>query len=67
MRAGEQAGPGSSMSEKQAKKSRRLVLTEIVLRFEDGSEVNLDTRKVQLIDRETKEPLFNEVVEASQE
>lgn len=43
--------------------NQQLVLKRIVLTFEDGSATMLDPAKVQIVDRVTKEPLFQEVVE----
>lgn len=43
---------------------QELVLKRIVLTFEDGTSTLLDINKVQIIDRATKRPLFEEEVVA---
>lgn len=48
------------MSNKQARATKKLVLKRIILTFEDGSSTLLDPFKVQIIDRETKKPIFKE-------
>lgn len=48
------------MSNKQARATKKLVLKRIVLTFEDGTATFLDPLKVQIIDRQTKKPLFKE-------
>jgi hypothetical protein len=54
------------MSEKSAKadRHRRIVLTGIELTMENGQVFNIDPKKVQIVDRETHKPLFDEVMEA---
>jgi hypothetical protein len=46
------------MSNKQAQTSKKLVLKRIFVAFEDGSGVELDINKVELVKRATKKPLF---------
>jgi hypothetical protein len=41
----------------------RMEVTGIVVHFKNGQYVNIDTRKVMLVDKNTKEPLFQEVLE----
>lgn len=41
----------------------RIVLREILLTFEDGRQTAINTAKVQIVDRETGRPLFEEVLE----
>ena len=48
------------MSNKQARATKKLVLKRIVLTFEDGTLTMLDPLRVQIIDRETKKPIFKE-------
>jgi hypothetical protein len=48
------------VSNKQARATKKLVLKRIVLTFEDGTATMLDPTKVQIVDRETKKPLFKE-------
>lgn len=55
------------MSEKQAKANRRLVLAQIELTFETGETTYLDITKVQIVDRESGKPLFNEVMQEQPE
>lgn len=44
--------------------NRKLVLKRILLTFEDQTSTLLDTTKVQIVDRQTGKPLFDEVLEA---
>lgn len=46
------------MSNKQARASKKLVLKRIVLTFENGTITYLDPFKVDIVDRETRKPLF---------
>ena len=46
------------MSNKQARATKKLVLKRIVLTFEDGSAAIMDINKVDVVDRETRKPLF---------
>lgn len=55
------------MSGKSAKANRRLVLSQIELTFENGETTHIDISKVQLVDRETGKPLFNEVMDSKPE
>lgn len=48
------------MSNKQAQATKKLILRRIVLTFEDGTVTLLDPLKVQIVSRETGEPLFKE-------
>lgn len=48
------------MSNKQARATKKLILRRIVLTFEDGTVTLLDPTKIQIIDRETKKPIFKE-------
>lgn len=45
---------------------QKLVLKRIVLTFEDGSGTVLDINKVQIVDRQTGKPLFDEVIDAKE-
>lgn len=55
------------MSGKTAKADRRLILAQIELTFESGERTYIDISKVQLVDRETGKPLFNEVMDEQPE
>lgn len=46
---------------------KTLVLKRILLTFEDGTTTFLDTSKVQIVDRATKKPLFDEVLDKVKE
>lgn len=46
------------MSNKLARTTKKLVLKRIVLTFEDGTATMLDPAKVDIVDRETRKPLF---------
>ena len=46
------------MSNKLARATRKVVLKSIMVTFEDGTGTILDINKVELIDRQTKKPLF---------
>jgi hypothetical protein len=52
---------------KSLKNDERLVVSAIIVEFEDGRTVNLDTQKVMIIDKETKAQLFQEVIEQTKE
>lgn len=43
----------------------RIDVTGIVVHFKSGQYVNLDINKVQVIDKDTKRPLFEEVLDAT--
>ncbi len=51
------------MSDTPKPSARRLVLTKIIFEFETGETTEIDPRMVQVIDRKSGMPLFNEVVE----
>lgn len=44
---------------------RRIVLTEIKVYFESGEYLNLDPHMVDLVDRKTRKPLFEAVIEGN--
>lgn len=46
-----------------SKDKERIVVTGIVVHFKNGQYVNLDTGKVQIIDKDTGRPLFEEVLD----
>lgn len=51
------------MSNKQAQPSNRVVLSRLIAVLEDGTQVDLALNKVDVVDRLTREPLFNYVLE----
>lgn len=46
-----------------SKDTQRIDVSGIVVHFANGQYVNLDTAKVQVIDKDTGRPLFEEVLE----
>lgn len=46
---------------------QKLVLKRILLTFEDGSSSMLDISKVQIVDRQSGKPLFDEVLDKTKE
>lgn len=50
---------------KVSKDTERIDVAAIVVHFASGQQVNLDTNKVQVIDKATGRPLFDEVLEAT--
>jgi hypothetical protein len=48
-----------------SKDHERIDVSGIVVHFANGQYVNLDTNKVQVIDKETGRPLFDQVLEAT--
>jgi hypothetical protein len=46
------------MSNKQARATNRVILKAITVTLENGTELNLDIHRVDLIDKSTKKRLF---------
>lgn len=55
--------PNRKQRRQNFKTEERLTVEAIVVRFDNGQSVELDTTKVMIIDKETKAQLFNEVIE----
>ena len=53
----------SRQQRRLAERTPRLVVARIVVHFENGHQSEMDITKVNLIDRVTKQPLFDEVIE----
>lgn len=50
------------MSNKQARATKKLVLQRILLTFEDGTSTMLNPLKVDIVDVNTRKPIFERAV-----